>query len=183
MSTGLAEQYRPLLEAAAFAARAHEGQRRKDKKTPYISHVFRVCLVLRDVFGIDELQALITAALHDTLEDTTTDFDDLAEAFGANVARWVSILSKDKRLEEHERERQYMLALCAAPWQVKACKLADMFDNLMDMGSQAAERHAHTFARIEGYWQALAANPPEQIKAPLELVRRLLEEMRGSRAT
>ena len=46
--------YRPLLEAVSFAARAHQGQMRKDGKTPYASHVFRVCLILRHVFGIDD---------------------------------------------------------------------------------------------------------------------------------
>ena len=45
--------YRELLAAAAFAARAHDGQYRKDGKTPYVSHVFRVCLVLRDLFGCE----------------------------------------------------------------------------------------------------------------------------------
>ena len=47
--------YRLLLEAAAFAARAHRGQLRKDQQTPYVSHVFRVCLVLRDRFGFDDI--------------------------------------------------------------------------------------------------------------------------------
>ena len=46
---------------------------RKDRATPYVSHVFRVCLVVRDVFGFDDSRMLITALLHDTIEDTTTD--------------------------------------------------------------------------------------------------------------
>src|SRR6516225_8090826 len=86
-----------VLNAIAFAARAHRGQTRKDGKTPYASHVFRVCLVLRDVFNIDDRPALTAAVLHDTIEDTTTDFDDLAETFGEEVAEWVAMLSKDKR--------------------------------------------------------------------------------------
>src|SRR5216683_2353929 len=100
----LEQTYRPLLEAIAFATRAHQGQLRKDGRTPYVSHVFRVCLILRQVFGIDDSQALTAAVLHDTVEDTTTDFDDLEEKFGADVARWVAALSKDKRLPEKERE-------------------------------------------------------------------------------
>ncbi len=46
-----ADEYRQFLSAASFAARAHHGQMRKDRATPYVSHVFRVCLVVRDVFG------------------------------------------------------------------------------------------------------------------------------------
>src|SRR6266702_1696056 len=93
---------RLLLEAIAFAARAHQGQLRKDQRTPYVSHVFRVCLIVRQVFGVDDASVLTAAVLHDTIEDTTTDFDDLAERFGATVAGWVAILSKDKRLVDEQ---------------------------------------------------------------------------------
>ena len=102
----IADRYRPLLEAFSFAARAHQGQLRQDGKTPYVSHVLRVCFVLRHVFGVDDAGALTAAALHDTLEDTTTDFDDLQEKFGADVASWVAALSKDKRLPDDERKRR-----------------------------------------------------------------------------
>ena len=63
-----------VFEAAAFAARAHHHQVRKDGRTPYFSHPVRVCLVVRQVFGFDDPRILAAALLHDTLEDTTTDF-------------------------------------------------------------------------------------------------------------
>ena len=44
--------FRQLLEAVSFAARAHHGQMRKDHATPYVSHSFRVCLIVRDLFKI-----------------------------------------------------------------------------------------------------------------------------------
>ena len=56
---------RLVLEAASFAARAHHGQMRKDNATPYVSHVFRVCLVVRDVFGFHDAATLTAALLHD----------------------------------------------------------------------------------------------------------------------
>src|SRR5262252_4662792 len=96
--------YAKLLEAVAFAARAHRHHLRKDGETPYVSHVFRACLTLRHVFGITDVAALTAAVLHDTLEDTTTDYDDLREHFGDQVAGWVAALSKDKTLPEPERE-------------------------------------------------------------------------------
>src|SRR5579862_6249820 len=122
--------YRQLLEAASFAARAHHGQLRKDRATPYVSHVFRVCLVVRDLFGCDDPRMLITALLHDTIEDTTTDYDDIEKLYGPEIATWVSYLTKDKRLAEQERERVYIDGLKKPPWQVQVCKLADMYDNL-----------------------------------------------------
>jgi guanosine-3',5'-bis(diphosphate) 3'-pyrophosphohydrolase len=131
----LADSFGTLLEAVSFASRAHDGQLRKDNCTPYAAHVFRVCLIVRHVFGLDDPRALMAALLHDTIEDTRTDYDDLLKLLGGGghpVADWVATLSKDKRREEPEREAAYLAALAAAPWQVKVCKLADVFDNLLD---------------------------------------------------
>ena len=55
-------------------------------QTPYVSHVFRVCLTTRHVFGVDDEATLTAAVLHDTIEDTTTDFDDIEKQFGAEIA-------------------------------------------------------------------------------------------------
>src|SRR5437867_11843556 len=111
MTERLEDMHRTLLDAVAFAARAHQGQLRKDGRTPYASHVFRVCLILRHVFDIDDPKVLTAAVLHDTLEDTTTDYDDLAEQFGNEVADRVAALSKDKRLPDPEREHAYEAVL------------------------------------------------------------------------
>ncbi len=172
----LENTYRPLLEAVSFAARAHQGQVRKDGKTPYASHVFRVCLVLRHVFGVDDPQTLTAAVLHDTIEDTTTDFDDLEERHGAEVARWVSLLSKDKRLPDQQREAAYAAGLGGAPWQVKVCKLADIFDNLMD-SSTASQRSDHVIKRSHFYLNALKSNLPRQAERPWQIVTELLAEL------
>src|SRR6266496_1092982 len=129
MADSLETIYRPLLEAVAFAARAHHGQLRKDGRTPYASHVFRVCLIVRHVFGVEDPAVMQAAVLHDIVEDTTTDYDEIEEEFGAKIARWVADLSKDKRLPEAEREKAYEARLAQSPWQVKVCKLADIFDN------------------------------------------------------
>src|SRR5262245_29008948 len=98
MSGTTTAPYPLWLHAIALAARAHQGQLRKDGRTPYVSHVFRVCLIVRDLFGCDDGRVLCAAVLHDTIEDTTTDYDDLEEAFGAEVAGWVALLTKNKSL-------------------------------------------------------------------------------------
>jgi (p)ppGpp synthase/HD superfamily hydrolase len=84
------------LDGIALAARAHQGQLRKDQRTPYVSHVFRVAMIARDVFGCEDPLVLTAAVLHDTIEDTTTDYDGIEEAFGAEVARRVAALTKNK---------------------------------------------------------------------------------------
>src|SRR4051812_25932827 len=107
-----------LLDAVAFAARAHRYQLRKDGMTPYHSHPVRVCLIAQQVLGVTDRAVLSAAILHDTIEDTTTDADDLTEQFGPDVSRWVAALSKDKRLPDSEREEAYAAALVAGGWQV-----------------------------------------------------------------
>jgi guanosine-3',5'-bis(diphosphate) 3'-pyrophosphohydrolase len=175
--------YLLMLDAIAFAARVHQGQFRKDGATPYASHVFRVCLILRHVFGFDDPAMLIAGLLHDTIEDTTTDFDDLKSIFGQEVAGWVAILTKDKRLEDDEREKQYCAALAAAPWQVKACKLADVYDNLLDSSSLLAEKRQRAVTRARQYLAALdQPQLHERVRRAHQLVTRLLADVESTLA-
>jgi guanosine-3',5'-bis(diphosphate) 3'-pyrophosphohydrolase len=178
----LESTHRPLLEAVAFAARAHRGQLRKDRETPYHSHVFRVCLIVRHVFGIDDPQVLTAAILHDTIEDTKTDYDDLIEEFGVEVAGWVATLSKDKRQREAQREAEYSERLAQAPWQVKVCKLADIFDNVLDSVRMPTEQQARSFRNAHRYLTALKPDLPEPARRPFEIVSRLVAEMEHARS-
>ncbi len=172
--------YRQLLDAVSFAARAHDEQYRKDGATPYTSHPFRVCLVVREVFGFDDPHMLMTALLHDTIEDTTTDFDDLADRYGGEVARWVACLTKDKRLPEEERERDYLDRLMQAPWQVQACKLADIFDNVSDIVHLPVDRRGKGIRRAEQYFATLQSLSAPELKHPIHLVRQLIDEARSA---
>lgn len=117
-------------EAAAFAARAHLGQTRKDGVTPYASHCFRVAMTVRHVFGCDDPACIGAALLHDVIEDTQIDYDDVALRFGDDVARSVALLTKDMRLPEDKREVAYDDALRAGDQRSRLIKLADTYDNL-----------------------------------------------------
>lgn len=118
--------------AASFAARAHAGQLRKDGETPYYAHCVRVALTVRTVFGCEDETALAAALLHDTIEDTSTDYDDLHEAFGGDVADIVAALTKNMALPEVMREADYDLRLAGADWRARLIKLADVYDNFSE---------------------------------------------------
>ncbi len=182
MSDSLVSAYGDLLEALSFAARAHEGQKRKDGRTPYVSHVFRVCLVVRHVFGIDDPRALKAAALHDVIEDTGTDFDDVADTFGPEVAQWAAALCKDKRRPDDEREAEYIARLNAAPWEVKVCKLADVFDNMLDAKHLGADKRESARRRSRQYLDALGPNIPPQARPAYETVEQLFAELFPARS-
>ncbi|MEX2287770.1 MAG: HD domain-containing protein [Planctomycetaceae bacterium] len=119
--------------AASFAARSHQGQLRKDGKTPYVAHPFRVAMTVRQLFNVDDTAVLCAALLHDVIEDTPADYDDLQAEFGAEVADMVACLTKDMRLPEPEREVEYDRRLAAATWKTRLIKLADVYDNLCDL--------------------------------------------------
>ncbi|MDX2017751.1 MAG: HD domain-containing protein [Planctomycetota bacterium] len=157
------ESFRHLFhEACAFAARKHRHQIRKDGKTPYISHLFRVALTVRHVFGCEDELTLAAALLHDTIEDTQTDFEDLADRFGPEVARLVAALTNNMALPEPARERDYDARLAASDWRARLIKLADTYDNMLDFHS--------------------ALHPPGKHNEYLERLRRAIELARPDAA-
>jgi (p)ppGpp synthase/HD superfamily hydrolase len=89
------------------------------------------------VFDCDDEVALTAAMLHDTIEDTGADFDEISEAFGTGVAACVAALTKNMSLPDAEREPEYDLRLSEADWRARLVKLADVYDNLSDLSSPA----------------------------------------------
>ena len=118
--------------AVALSARVHGHQMRKDGKTPYASHPFRVAMTIATVFGERDPEVLAAALLHDVIEDCDVDYDQLLDTFSRNVADYVAVMTKDMRLEEPIRESAYDKQLADGPWQGRLIKLADAFDNLHD---------------------------------------------------
>jgi len=143
-----------VARADAMAAWKHNGQFRKDGRTPYVEHPRAVMRIVRDEFEVDDPETLATALLHDTIEDTTTDYDEVAEAFGERVADGVALLTKDKRLPEKRREREYFAGLAQAPSRVKLVKCADSLHNLRDSGAgkrpKAEEKARKLLALFKG---------------------------------
>lgn len=157
-------------EAASFAARAHEGQQRKDGATPYFAHPARVALTVRDAFGCDDPVAIAAALLHDVIEDASVDYDDLLERFGAEVAACVAALTKDMRLPEVEREAAYDEALQRADWRARLVKLADTLDNLADLTKTGPlNKRLRACQRAMAIAQPLAAEHSEIAQA-IEIV-------------
>lgn len=136
-----------VAAALRYATEQHEGQFRKDGKTPYIEHPKAVMAIVRDEFGVDDPDVQAAALLHDTIEDTNSDYDEIKERFGKRVADWVAVLTKDNRLPDARREREYFKGLARAPMQARLCKIADSTHNLRDSARAAKRTKAEQKAR------------------------------------
>ncbi len=135
-----ASQRQVLRRAWAAGAQAHEGQFRKSGE-PYITHPVAVAGVLAGQ-KVD-LETLVAAILHDTIEDTALTRADIAEQFGEQVAELVEGVTKLDKLQFSSRQeaaaesfRKMMLAM-ARDLRVILIKLADRLHNMRTLGAQS----------------------------------------------
>jgi guanosine-3',5'-bis(diphosphate) 3'-pyrophosphohydrolase len=125
-----------VIQAAYFAAEKHKTQRRKDaEKTPYINHPLALANVLAVECGIDDVEVICGALLHDTIEDTETEPAELIAAFGENITRIVLEVTDDKELLKIERKEAQVAHAPHISDQAKLVKLADKISNLRDISA------------------------------------------------
>ena len=123
-----------ILKAAQFAARKHRDQRRKDAvAAPYINHPLALANILREEGRVEAVAVIIAALLHDTIEDTETDYDELRGQFGVEVAEMVAEVTDTKWLKKTSRKRLQISKAARASHGAKLVKLADKIANLRDI--------------------------------------------------
>ncbi len=123
-----------VLAAATFAARKHRDQRRKDQeRSPYINHPLDVAYILYVEGGVRDASVLAAALLHDTVEDTDTTQDELAQRFGEAVAAIVAEVTDDRSLPKAQRKQQQIEHAPHISHKAKLVKLADKISNLRDV--------------------------------------------------
>jgi GTP diphosphokinase / guanosine-3',5'-bis(diphosphate) 3'-diphosphatase len=122
-----------VTRAFRFAATAHEGQQRRSG-SDFIEHpvgVASICAQLR----LDE-QTLAAALLHDVVEDTETDIDDVRTEFGEEIAQLVEGVTKLTRIQFQSREQaeaenyRKMIVAMSEDVRVILIKLADRLHNM-----------------------------------------------------
>lgn len=123
-----------------FAAVKHRDQRRKDPhKTPYINHPIGVANILSAEGDVTDLDVLMAAILHDTVEDTETTFEEIEENFGVEIRKIVAEVTDDKNLPKMERKRLQIEHAKHSNPKAKLVKLADKLYNLRDLQQSIPE--------------------------------------------
>lgn len=101
---------------------------------PYVVHLSNVAmeilLAAQETKDFDLRYAIQIALLHDTLEDTTTTFEELQETFSSEVAQAVLALTKNEDMPKDEQMADSLTRIKKLPKEVWAVKLADRITNL-----------------------------------------------------
>lgn len=123
-----------IICAYEMAENVHQFQVRNDG-TPYFWHVTRVTRILLEELDIHDPDVLITALLHDTLEDSDILNPEVLEYnFGEYVSYMVDMLTKEVRVEEgplrEQIDKEYVERLKNSPEDCRIIKLADRLDNI-----------------------------------------------------
>ena len=101
----LARRSTRLREAYEFALEAHHGSRRRGDTD--IDHPVAVAAALAE-YGLDDEELLAAAFLHDVLEDTDTDPEEIGDGFGDRVRRLVEVMTEDPGIESYvERKAEH----------------------------------------------------------------------------
>jgi guanosine-3',5'-bis(diphosphate) 3'-pyrophosphohydrolase len=144
LSSYLAEnQVQSVLKAYEFAEQCHKGQLRQSGE-PYITHPLAVAIILADMH-LDH-EGLMAALLHDVLEDTHINKQELADHFGNTVAELVDGVSKLSEIEftskaERQAESfQKMTLAMSKDIRVLLIKLADRLHNMRTIHGLSPEK-------------------------------------------
>ena len=130
---------------AAFetAVDCHSGQLRRDG-SPYVTHTVAAAVIAVEM-GLDE-DSIVSALLHDALEDTSMQYDEISKQFGPSVAAIVDGVTKLTRVNFTSREEaqmenmRKMLMAMSEDIRVILIKLADRLHNMRTMDYQTPEK-------------------------------------------
>jgi (p)ppGpp synthase/HD superfamily hydrolase len=151
-----------IFDAIEFAAVAHRGHFRKATQIPYISHLVNVMKVLLE-HGYPEKVAM-AGLLHDVVEDTSVNIEEIERVFGHEVAALVKGATEPQKLHLKVGEAK-------APWterkthtinylknetseNILAVSCADKLDNIRSIKSDLEKTGAAVWDRFNAPYQS-----------------------------
>ncbi|MBN8831659.1 MAG: bifunctional (p)ppGpp synthetase/guanosine-3',5'-bis(diphosphate) 3'-pyrophosphohydrolase [Sphingomonadales bacterium] len=140
-----------LINRAYVFSVAKHGSQKRASGDPYFSHPIEVAGILTELFLDD--RTIVTALLHDTIEDTLTTTQEVEKLFGKDVARLVDGVTKLSKIEaqsENQRAaenlRKFLLAM-SDDIRVLLVKLADRLHNMRTLHFIPREEKRRRIAR------------------------------------
>jgi (p)ppGpp synthase/HD superfamily hydrolase len=132
-------------KAIKFAGEKHKNQKMVGTEANYLLHIsnvaMEVLIAYKEIQDFDINLAVQLAILHDTIEDTDTEFGELKTIFGEKVAIGVSALTKNKNLPSKlEQMKDSLERINRLTKEVGIVKLADRITNLQEPPSHWTDR-------------------------------------------
>jgi GTP pyrophosphokinase len=149
-----------VQRAYIYAGRAHQGMTRRSGE-PYLNHPLAVAGILCDM----KLDVATVAAglLHDTIEDTSTTLEDLAQKFSPEVAAIVDGVTKIGQMnftsatERKATNMRKMILAMLTDLRVILVKLADRLNNMRTLGYMPERKQAQISAETLEIFAPLAS--------------------------
>jgi guanosine-3',5'-bis(diphosphate) 3'-pyrophosphohydrolase len=132
-----------LRRVYEYSARMH-GEQKRESGEPYVTHPLNVALIAAQL-KLD-VPSIVTALLHDVVEDTTSSLQEIESLFGAEVARLVDGVTKvskitfSSRAEKQAENFRKMIIAMAQDIRVVLIKLADRLHNMRTLGALPPDR-------------------------------------------
>jgi len=132
-SNSFSDESQRLADAVLIAVRAHGSDLRDDGTTLFIIHPIRVSELLRQIASEFDVDVLIAALLHDSIEKTDITYENLCELVGTRAANIVQELTFDPSLPQREQYKAALEHAIQLSPSAKKIKLADRLDNTYDL--------------------------------------------------
>jgi hypothetical protein len=176
-----------LDDLKVFVITKHGSQLRKNGE-PYFYHLFEVEKLSSEIayvlnLGEKEVRIIQQASLlHDILEDTDTDYEDIVKISSQRVANMVVLLSADKRRSKQRRDELYLNVIKNASLSVQIIKLADIYSNLSSIYQAYLRRNPVNQAFVTKAERFLSVlNPVLCQTQPFKICNSMIKEMADER--
>ena len=163
-----------IREAWSFGEAMHDGQLRQSGD-PYFSHPVAVAAILAEQQMDDA--TIVTALLHDTIEDTKASFAEVERRFGREIADLVDGVTKLTNLQLHSKETRQaenfrkLFMATSRDLRVTLVKLADRLHNMRTIRSMKPEKQAQKARETMDIYAPLAG------RMGMQWMREELEDM------
>ena len=153
-----AEEIQRMRSAYELAAEAHSEQKRKSGE-PFIMHPIAVATIVAEELELGD-NPIISAFLHDVVEDTDYTVEDIRARFGDDVAFLVDTVTKRKK-DSYEHSKQvdnYRQILESVHYDIRALliKLADRLHNMRTLSSMRADKQMKIAGETDYFYAPLA---------------------------
>jgi GTP pyrophosphokinase len=147
-----------VRQAYLLAKEAHAPQKRKSGE-PYILHPVSVALIVAKELQLDA-NTVITAFLHDVVEDTPYTIEDIRQRFGNDVAGLVNVVTKQKK-ESYQTTKQvdnYQQILASLHYDIRAVmvKISDRLHNMRTLESMRPDKQMKIAGETDCFYAPLA---------------------------